>query len=93
VDEGYQAARICALNSLAQIKAELGTLEAIKKFVRVMGFVNCTEDFPDQPKVVNGASELFLTVFGEKGRHTRLALGANSLPRNAAVELEVLVEI
>ena len=93
VEDGYQAARTCALNSLAQIKAELGTLDSVRKLVRVVGFVNCGEDFPDQPKVVNGASDLFLAVFGERGKHTRLALGSNSLPRNAAVELEVLVEV
>ncbi len=93
VEQGYQAARLCALNALAQIKTALGSLDGIKRFVRVMGVANCTDEFVDQPKVVDGASELFNAVFGDSGRHARLAIGANSLPKNAAVELEVLVEV
>ena len=88
---GYQSARLCVLNGLAQIQAALGSLERVKKIVRVGGFVNCTDDFTNQPEVINGASDLLVEVFGEKGRHARAAVGANSLPRGVATEVELVV--
>ena len=93
IEAGYEAARQCGLNALAQIKASLGSLDDVKRFIRVVGFINSDDEFGDQPKVLNGASELFNQVFGDRGKHTRLAIGVNSLPRQAAVEIEVLVEV
>ena len=93
VEQGYEMARCCALNHLAMIKAAVADLDRIEQLIRMTGWVASAPGFVDQPKVVNGASDLFLAVFGERGKHTRLALGSNSLPRNAAVELEVLVEV
>jgi len=89
--EGYACARLCALNALAAVKALVGSLDAISAIVQVRGFVNCTPDFADQPEVINGASELLVELFGENGRHARAALGTSSLPRNAPVELELIV--
>jgi enamine deaminase RidA (YjgF/YER057c/UK114 family) len=92
VEEGYQAARQCAINILAQIKAA-GALEKVRRVVRLGGFVACTPDFTDQPLVINGASDLFVAVFGEAGRHARAAVGAPSLPRGVSVEIEAVVEV
>lgn len=93
---GAAAARLCALNALAAVAAELGGLdglERVERVVQVTGHVLSAPDFADQPLVLNGASDLFFQVFGERGRHTRMALGAWALPKNAAVELAVLVRV
>lgn len=87
------AARTCALQLLATLQAEIGDLAKVKRIVRLGGFVNCTADFTAQPKVINGASDLLVAVFGERGRHARASVGVSSLPAGAPVELELLVEI
>lgn len=92
-DDGAAAARLCAINILAQAKAALGDLEAIKRVVKLTGFVNSTPDFTDQPKVINGASDLMVAVFGERGRHARSAVGMANLPFGVAVEVEAIFEI
>jgi enamine deaminase RidA (YjgF/YER057c/UK114 family) len=92
LEQGYQAARIAAINSLAIVKQELGSLDRVKRVVKVVGYVASEPDFYNQPKVVNGASELLGEVFGDQGRHARSAVGVNSLPLNAPVEIEVIVE-
>ena len=93
VEEGYEAAKICLLNALSIIKGIVGSLDKVERVVRIVGYVNCTEDFEEPHKVVNGASELLVEIFGDKGRHTRLALGSNTLPLGAAIELEMIVEV
>lgn len=91
--EGQQAARNCMLNLLANLNAKLGDLNRIKRFVKVLAFVNCTDDFEQQPQVVNGGSSLLVELFGDEiGCPARSAVGANSLPGNIACEIEVLVE-
>ncbi len=92
-DEGYQAARLAAINALAQLKAAAGELSRIGRIVRMEGYVQSGPGFTNQPQVVNGASELLNEVFGDRGRHTRLALGVNELPLGAAIELAVWAEI
>jgi len=91
--EGYEAARLCALNCLAQLQAAAGSLDKIKRVVRVGGFVNCVPEFANQPQVVNGASDLIVQVFGDKGRHARTAVGAGSLPANVAAEVEMIAAL
>jgi enamine deaminase RidA (YjgF/YER057c/UK114 family) len=91
--EGADAARICALNALAQIKACIGDLDLVERIVRVEGYVHSAAGFQGQPQVLNGASEFFVEVFGEKGKHTRTALGSNEMPLNAAVQLSVWAEV
>lgn len=93
IEQGYEAARLTAINHLAVLKAELGSLNKVKRVVKVLGMVNCTEDFKDQPKVVNGYSDLMVEIFGDKGKHARSAVGMYALPMNIAVEVEVIVEI
>lgn len=93
LDEGYQAAQICCLNCLAAVKAIAGSLDVIKEIVHLRGFVNSAPDFHEQPKVVNGASELLVKLFGEQGRHTRAALGTSNLPGNIPIELEMIVRV
>ena len=94
VEQGAQAARICAINVVAQLKdAAGGDLDRIKRIVKVVGFVNGVPDFADHPKVVNGASDLLVEIFGDKGRHARSAVGSGSLPVNVAVEVEAVAEI
>ena len=94
VEQGAEAARACAVNLIAQMKVALGgDLDRVKRIVKLTGFVNCTPDFTDQPKVINGASDLMVAVFGEDGRHARAAVGAPSLPMGAAVEIDAVVEI
>lgn len=87
------AARTCALQLLAALQAEIGDLARVTRIVRVGGFVNCTPDFSAQPKVVNGASDLLVAVFGDRGRHARAAVGVAALPGDAPVEIELLAEI
>lgn len=94
VADGQKAARLCAINVLAQLKAACGgDLERVVRCIRATGYVNCVPEFTQQPQVINGASDLFLAVFGEKGRHARTAIGVNSLPGGAACELEAIFEI
>jgi len=92
-DEGYQAARLCALNCLAQVKAALGSLDRVKQVVRIGGVVNSTEEFVNHPEVINGASDVVVEVFGERGRHARAAIGCSALPRGVAVEVEMIVAV
>ncbi len=94
VDEGYTAARLCALNLIAQLKAACGgDLDRVVRCVKLGGFVNSTPDFTDQPKVINGASDLMVEVFGDKGRHARFAVGAPTLPLGVSVEVDGVFEI
>jgi enamine deaminase RidA (YjgF/YER057c/UK114 family) len=94
VDEGYQAARLCGLNLIAQAReAAGGDLDRIKRVVKLGGFVNATPDFTDHPKVLNGASDLMAEVFGEDGKHARFAMGAVSLPLGVAVEVDGIFEL
>jgi enamine deaminase RidA (YjgF/YER057c/UK114 family) len=90
---GQEAARLCMLNALAQLKSCLGTLDKIKRVIKVTGFVNCDASFTDHAKVINGASDLLVNTFDEKGKHVRAAVGVSSLPLDSTVELEIIVEI
>jgi enamine deaminase RidA (YjgF/YER057c/UK114 family) len=93
LEEGYAAARLCALNGLSVLKAEAGGLEGVARILRLGGFVASAEGFTDQAKVVNGASELFSGVLGQRGVHARLAVGVSQLPLGAAVELEIIAAL
>ena len=93
VEAGYEAAKACALNTIAALKAGAGSLEKIKRIVLVNGFVNAIANFPDSPAVINGASDLFVGVFGEKGKHARAAVAVAGLPKEATVEIQVIAEI
>lgn len=93
IEDGQKAARLCGLNVLAHIQSAVGNLDNVIRIVRLGGFINCTPDFADGPKVMNGASDLMVEVFGEKGRHSRSTIGVAALPANAAVEVEAMVEI
>jgi enamine deaminase RidA (YjgF/YER057c/UK114 family) len=93
IEVGYEAARQCMLNLLTVLKQELGELSKVKRVVKVLGFVNSTPDFTEQPKVMNGASDLLVQVFGERGKHGRSAVGMAQLPLNNAVEVEMVVEV
>jgi enamine deaminase RidA (YjgF/YER057c/UK114 family) len=93
IDEAQKAARMCALNVLAQARAYLGDLDRVTRVVMVQGFVNAVPEFTEHPKVVNGASDLFVQVFGEAGKHARFALGAGSLPFNVSVEVAAVLEV
>jgi len=93
IEQGVEAARIAAISLLSTLKGELGNLNKVKRIVKVNGWVNCGDDFKDQPKVINGCSDLLVSVFGEKGKHARAALGTNALPMNIAVEIEMVVEV
>jgi len=88
-----EAARLCAINALAQLKSELGSLDKISKILRVSGFVNSEPNFTEQPKVINAASDLLFEIFGEKGKHSRIAVGVASLPLGATVEIDMIVQI
>jgi enamine deaminase RidA (YjgF/YER057c/UK114 family) len=92
-DEAYECARIAVLNGLAAIRNVLGSLDKIKQIVRVTGYVRSGEDFTDHPRVVNGASDLLLEIFGDSGRHARSAMGSSGLPLGAPVEVEMIVEV
>lgn len=92
-EDGIKAAQACALNILAQAKAALGSLERIEQVLRLTGFVASAPSFTDQPKIINGASDLMVAVLGDRGRHTRAAVGVASLPLNAAVEIDAIVKI
>ena len=94
LEDGQAAARLCAINIISQVKAACGgDLDRVQRVVKLTGFVNSTPDFTDQPKVINGASDLMVEVFGDKGRHSRAAVSAGSLPIGVAVEVEAVVEI
>lgn len=92
IEEAQKAARLCAVNILAQLKTNLGSLDKITKIVRVSGFVNCTSEFSEHPKVINAASDLFFEIFGEKAKHSRIAVGVSSLPLNSTVEIDMIAE-
>lgn len=93
VDQGYNSAKTCAINILGTIQSVVGTLDKVVKIVKIVGFVNCTDDFEQQPAVINGASDFFVEVFGEKGKHARSAVGTNALPLGIATEVECIVEV
>ncbi|HEY8991637.1 MAG TPA: RidA family protein [Luteolibacter sp.] len=93
VEEGYEAARMVVLNRLAVIRDEIGSLDKVKRIVALNGFVASPADFYDHPKVINGASELLLQIFEERGKHSRTALGVPALPLNVAVEINLIVEV
>lgn len=93
IEMGQEAARLCAMNALAQLKSSLGNLDRVKRFIKITGFVNCDPSFADHAKVINGASDLLVDIFGEKGKHARAAVGVNSLPLNSTVELEFIAEV
>ena len=93
IEEGYEGARLTAINQLAVLKEMLGDLKKVKRIVKVLGMVNSDPSFVDQPKVINGFSDLMVEVFGDKGKHARAAVGMASLPRGQAVEIELVVEV
>ena len=93
VEEGYQAARVCALSCLAQLRAALGSLDKVKRIVRVGGFVHCMDGFTQQPQVINGASDVIVEIFGDRGRHARAAVGVNALPGGVATEVEMVAAV
>ncbi len=92
VEEGYEAARLAGLQLIAALKAELGDLNRVVRIVKVMGMVNAVPGFTDHPEVINGCSDLLVSVFGERAKHARAAVGMDSLPRNIAVEIELIAE-
>ena len=93
IEEGYAAARLVGLHQLAALKAATGDLRRVRRVVKVLGLVNCESTFTEQPKVINGFSDLMVEVFGEAGKHARSAIGTNSLPGDIAVEVEMIVEV
>ncbi|MEM9324343.1 MAG: RidA family protein [Bacteroidota bacterium] len=93
IEEGYEAARFAAIVQIAALKAEIGDLNDVVRIVKVLGMVNCDSTFANQPEVVNGFSDLMVEVFGDRGKHARAAVGMGSLPRNIAVEVEMIVEV
>jgi enamine deaminase RidA (YjgF/YER057c/UK114 family) len=92
-EQGYEAARITGIQLLATLQSAIGDLSRVKRIVKILGLVNCTDDFTEQPKIINGCSDLMVAVFGEKGKHARSAIGTNALPMGMAVEVEMIVEI
>lgn len=93
LEEAQKAARLCIINALAQLKSEIGSLDKVSKILKVFGFVNSSPDFTEQPKVINAASDLLVEIFGEKGKHSRVAIGAASLPLDSTVEIDMIVEL
>ncbi len=93
IEEGYQTARNVALNCLASVRDTIGDLNKVKRVVKLLGMVNCIEDFKDSPKVINGCSDLLVTIFGEVGKHARSAVGMQALPNQIPVEIEMILEI
>jgi len=93
LEQAQKAAKLCAINALAHLKSELGSLDKVSRILRVSGFVNSEPDFIEQPKVINAASDLLFEIFGEKGQHSRIAVGVASLPLGATVEIDMIVEI
>jgi enamine deaminase RidA (YjgF/YER057c/UK114 family) len=92
-EQAYEAAKVVMLNCLVSVKRALGDLDRVKRIVKLLGMVNCTEDFTEQPKVINGASDLLVALYGEAGRHARSAVGMQQLPMNIPVEIEMIVEV
>ncbi len=92
LESARDAAKICIINGLAQLKANLGSLDKIRKFVRISGFVNSSPNFTEQPKVINAASDLLVKIFGDMAKHSRIAVGVASLPLNSTVEIDMVVE-
>ena len=92
LDSAREAAKICIINGLAQLKSNLGSLDKITKFVRISGFVNSSQDFTEQPKVINAASDLLVEIFGDMAKHSRIAVGVACLPLNSTVEIDMIVE-
>ena len=92
LDSARDAAKICIINGLAQLKANLGSLDKITKFIRISGFVNSSPDFTEQPKVINAGSDLLVEIFGDIAKHSRIAVGVASLPLNSTVEIDMIVE-
>ena len=92
LDTARDAAKVCIINGLAQLKANLGSLDKISKFVRISGFVNSNPEFTEQPKVINAASDLLVEIFGDMAKHSRIAVGVASLPLNSTVEIDMVVE-
>ena len=92
LESARDAAKICIINGLAQLKANLGSLDKITKFVRISGFVNSNPEFTEQPKVINAASDLLVEIFGDMAKHSRIAVGVSSLPLNSTVEIDMIVE-
>jgi enamine deaminase RidA (YjgF/YER057c/UK114 family) len=92
-EQAYEAAKIVMLNCLASVKREIGDLDRVKRIVKLLGMVNCTEDFTEQPKVINGASDLLVALYGEAGRHARSAVGMQQLPMSIPVEIEMVIEV
>jgi enamine deaminase RidA (YjgF/YER057c/UK114 family) len=93
IEIGQEAARLCTINALAQLKASLKSLDKVKRVIKVTGFVNCEPSFADHVKVINAASDLLVNIFGEKGKHARAAVGVSSLPLDSTVELELIAEV
>ena len=93
VEQGYEAAKVCVLNALAVIRQQLGTLDRVKRVVRMVGYVASTAEFVQHPAVINGASDLLVKIFGDAGRHARVAIGAVALPLDAPVEIELIVQV
>ena len=93
VEEGYKAAKLSVLRCLSELKATVSDLDKVEGILKLTGFVNSTGDFEEQPQVINGASDLLLKIFGEKGKHARAAIGVSTLPGNAAVEVELIAKI
>jgi enamine deaminase RidA (YjgF/YER057c/UK114 family) len=93
IEEGYEAAKLVMLNLLASLKEAIGDLDRVERIVKLLGMVNCAEDFSDQPKVINGASDLLVELYGENGRHARSAVGMQALPMQITVEIEMIVQV
>ena len=93
IEEGYAAAKCCALTQLAVLKRHLGSFDPVKSIISANGYVNAIPGFPNSPEVINGASDLLVEIFGDSGRHVRAAIGVSALPRNALVELQMTVEL
>ena len=93
ISDAQNASKLCIINGLSQLNAYFGTLDNLLKIVKISGFVNSTEGFFDHPKIINAASDLLVDIFGEKGKHSRIAVGVSSLPLNATVEIDMIVEI
>jgi enamine deaminase RidA (YjgF/YER057c/UK114 family) len=91
IEDGQNAARLCALRAISAIKDIVGDLDSVEQFIKITGYVNCSDDFEKHSLVIDGASKLLEEIFGDKGKHARVAVGANSLPGNAAVEIEMIV--
>ena len=93
LDQAYEAARLCALNCLALVRRKIGDLDRVDEFIKVLGFVNSAPDFHEQPKVMNGFTDLIVELYGERGRHARSAIGTNNLPNNQPVEVEAIITV